>query len=335
MRVRGQTSVVWALLFSTLIFYSIVPAQEKPLKKITWGVTSLSAGNWIPWLAKEAKIYDKHGLDVQLVLLRGSGQTSAAILGGSIIAAPVTLTTMIMADLSGADFVNIAHTVAAVNTKLLVRPEIKRVEDLKGKRVGITSLGSLSDFLLKFTFRKYGLDPNRDITWLTMGTPTERLQGLLAGTVDAAEASYPVDLQGERKGFRVLLDLRKEVSYPSMSVVTRRKTVVEDRDTVARMLRAHVEGIAFFKQNKEFSMRVLGQQLKISDREVLETSYETYKQDFIAVPYPITKGLDATYEFIAQTRPDVRSRKPEEFVDASFIAELEKSGFIKRLYEGK
>lgn len=310
-------------------------SQDRPLKKINWGVTSLSAGNWIPWIAKEAKIYDKHGLDVELILLRGSGQTSAAMLGGSIFASPVTLTTMIMADLSGADFVNVAHTVAAVATKLLVKPDIKRVEDLKGKRVGITSLGSLSDFLLKHTFRKYGLDPTRDITWFMMGTPTERLQGLLSGTVDAAEASYPIDLQGEKKGYRVLLDLRKEVSYPSMSVVTRRKTIAEDRDTVARMVRAHVEGIAYFKQNKEFSMRVLGKALKINDREMLENSYETYKQDFISVPYPITKGLDATYDFIAQTRPEVRSRKPEEFVDTSFIAEMEKTGFIKKLYEQK
>lgn len=323
------------VLLSVLSFVSRTNAQEKPLKKINWGVTSLSAGNWIPWIAKEAKIYDKHGLDVQLILLRGSGQTSAAMLGGSIFASPVTLTTMIMADLSGADFVNVAHTVAAVATKLLVRPDIKRVEDLKGKRVGITSLGSLSDFLLKHTFRKYGLDPNRDVTWFMMGTPTERLQGLLAGTVDAAEASYPIDAQGEKKGYRILLDLRKEVSYPSMSVVTRRKTIAEDRDTVARMVRAHVEGIAFFKQNKEFSMRVLGHQLKINDREMLENSYEIYKQDFISVPYPITKGLEATYDFIAQSRPEVRNRKPDEFVDASFIAELEKSGFIKKLYEQK
>ena len=138
-----------------------------------------------------------------------------------------------------------------------------------------------------------------------MGTPTERLQGLLAGTVDAAEASYPIDAQGEKKGYRILLDLRKEVSYPSMSVVTRRKTIAEDRETVARMVRAHVEGIADFEQNKEFSLRVLGKALKITDREMLENSYETYKQDFIATPYPITKGLEATYDFIArQTRPE-------------------------------
>ena len=75
--------------------------------------------------------------------------------------------------------------------------------------------------------------------------------------------------------------------------------------------------------------------MKITDREMLENSYETYKQDFISVPYPITKGLEATYDFIAQTRPEVRNRKPEEFVDTSFIAELEKSGFIKKLYEQK
>jgi ABC-type nitrate/sulfonate/bicarbonate transport system substrate-binding protein len=92
-------------------FSSIIPganAQDKPLKKINWGVTSLSAGNWIPWIAKEAKIYDKHGLDVQLVLLRGSGQTSAALLGGSIFAAPVVLPTLMLADLSGADLINVA-----------------------------------------------------------------------------------------------------------------------------------------------------------------------------------------------------------------------------------
>jgi NitT/TauT family transport system substrate-binding protein len=318
-----------------LSFNASVLAQEKPLKKINWGVTSLSGGNWIPWLAKEAKIYEKHGLDVELILLRGSGQTSAALLGGSIFASPVALPTMMMADLSGADLVNVAHTVPGVQTKMLVKPEIKRAEDLRGKRIATSSLGSLGDFLFKYILRKNGVDPNREITWLSIGTPPERLQALISGVVDATEASYPFDLQGERKGFRVLFDARKEVIYPSMSIVTRRKNIVEDRDTVMRMVKAHVEGIAYFKNNKEFSIKVLSKQLKINDRETLENSYETYKQDFISVPYPITKGLEATYDYVAQTRPEIRNRKPEEFVDPSFIAELDKSGFIKRLYESK
>ena len=310
-------------------------AQDKPLKKINWGVTSLSGGNWIPWIAKEAKIYEKHGLDVQLILLRGSGQTSAALLGGSIFASPVALPTVMLADLSGADLINVAHTVPGVQTKMLVKPEIKRAEDLRGKRIATSSLGSLGDFLFKYILRKNGLDPNREITWLAIGTPPERLQALFSGVVDATEASYPFDLQGERKGFRVLFDARKEVVYPSMSIVTRRKSIVEDRDTVMRMVKAHVEGIAYFRNNKDFAIRVLSKQLKMNDRETLENSYDTYKQDFIPVPYPIMKGLEATYDYVAQTRPEIRGRKPEEFMDPSFIAELDKSGFIKKLYEPK
>ena len=132
--------VVAVLLFIESIHSSTL-AQDKPLKTINWGVTSLSGGNWIPWIAKEAKIYEKHGLDVQLILLRGSGQTSAALLGGSIFASPVALPTVMLADLSGADLINVAHTVPGVQTKLLVKPEIKRPEDLRGKRIATSSLG--------------------------------------------------------------------------------------------------------------------------------------------------------------------------------------------------
>jgi NitT/TauT family transport system substrate-binding protein len=314
---------------------SVVRAQDKPAKKIYWGVTSISASNWIPWIAKEAKIYQKNGLDVELVLLRGSGQTSAALLGGSLFAAPVALPTVMLADLGGADLVNVAHTVPGVQSKLLVKQEIKRPEDLKGKKIATSSLGSLGDFLFRHILRKYGLDPNRDVTWMSVGTPPERLQALVSGAIDAADLSYPSDAQGERLGYRVLLDARKEVVYPSMSVVTRRKTIQDDRDMVMRLVRSHVEGIAYFKAHKDFSLKVLSKYLRTTDRELLEGSYEIYRQDFISVPYPIMKGLEATYDYVAVTRPEIRSRRPEEFMDPSFIAELDKSGFIKSLYEQK
>jgi NitT/TauT family transport system substrate-binding protein len=324
-----------ALLASVIGSVSSVHAQDKARKKINWGVTSLSASNWIPWIAKDAKIYEKNGLDVELILVKGSGQTSAAILGGSLFAAPVALPQLMLADLGGADLINVAHTVPGVQSKLLVKSEIKRPEDLKGKKIATSSLGSLGDFLFKYMIRKYGMDPNRDVTWLSIGTPPERLQALSSGVVDAADLSYPADVQGERLGFKILLDARKEVVYPSMSVVTRRKNIVEDRDTVMRMVRSHVEAIAYFKTHKDFSMKVLSKYLRINDKDLLEGSYELFRQDFISVPYPIMKGLDATYDYVATSRPEIRNRKPEEFMDPSFIAELDKSGFIKKLYEQK
>ena len=174
------------ILFVTVIASLIglplfAQAQDKPLKKISWGVTSLSASNWIPWIAKDAKIYEKNGLDVELILVKGSGQTSTAILGGSMFAAPVALPTVMLADLGGADLVNIAHTVPGVQSKLLVKQEIKRPEDLKGKRIATSSLGSLGDFLFRYIIRKHGMDPTRDVIWLSIGTPPERLQALASG----------------------------------------------------------------------------------------------------------------------------------------------------------
>jgi NitT/TauT family transport system substrate-binding protein len=334
MRLLPRFLVLALLLFIDSIHSSSL-AQDQPLKKINWGVTTLSASMWIPWLAKEAKIYEKNGLSVEPILLRGSGQTSQALLGGSLFAAPVALPQVMLANLTGADMVNVAHTIASPSNKLLVKPEIRKPEDLRGKKVATSSLGSLGDFLFRYILRKHGIDPNREITWLSIGTNSERLQALLTGAIDGADVTYPADVQAERKGFRVLIDARKEIVYPTTSIVTRRKTIQEDRDTVMRFVRSHVEGIAFFKQNKEFSLKVLTKYVKTNDPEFLEGSYALFKQEFISVPYPIMKGLEATYDYVALTRPEIRGHKPEEFMDPSFIAELDKSGFIKKLYEGK
>ena len=328
----------WLAAVTVLFVVSIAAigsAQEAPLKKVNWGQTALSASMWIPWIAKEARIYEKNGLSVEIVLLRGSGQSSQAMMGGSLFAAPVALPQVMLANLNGADMVNVAHTIAVASSKLLVKPEIRKAEDLRGKKVATSSIGSLGDFLFRYALRKHGINPAREIAWIAIGTNGERLQALLSGAIDGADVTYPADIQAERKGYRVLIDARKEITFPTTSVVTRRKNIREDRDTVMRLVRSHVEGIAFHKQNKEFALKVLTKYVRTTDAEFLEGSYNMFKQDFIAAPYPITKGLEPTYDYVAQTRPDIRNHKPEEFVDASFIAELDKSGFIKKLYEGK
>ena len=328
--------LISALVVILLLICRDAFSQDKTLKKIVWGQTSISSSQWIPWIAKDARIYEKYGLDVDIVYLRGgSGDTSKALVAGSIFAAPVTTATVMTANLAGADLTTIAHTVKAVQSKVVARPELKRPEDIKGKRLASSGLGSLGDFLHRVVIKKYGLNPERDVTWLTVGAPPDRLAALEAKLVDAADLSYPHDVQAEKKGYRVLWDARIEVPYPSMSVVTRKKTIQEDHDTVARMIRAHVEAIHFLKTQKEASLKILAKYLRTSDRELLEGSYEIYKDDFIAAPYPITQGMQTTYEYVAQRRPEIYSHKPEEFTDPSFITELDKSGFIKKLYGQK
>ena len=322
-----------AFFLSAIASATNANGQDKPLKKIYWGVSTLSPNLWIPWLAKEARIFEKNGLDVESVLLRGSGQTSQAMVAGSLFASSVASPAVMLANLNGADLANVAHGIAAQGSKLMVKPEIRKPEDLRGKKVGISSLGSAGDLIFGYVLRKYGIDANREINFLAVGNTAERLQALYSGMVDGADLTYPADVQAERKGFRVLLDAKKELVYPTASVVTRRKTIREDRDTVMRFVRSFVEGIAFLKHNREFSQKVLAKYLRTSDPEYLEGAYTLFRQDFISAPYPITKGLDAVYEIVAYRKPEIRNHKAEEFVDSSFVAELDKSGFIKKLYE--
>ena len=145
-----------------------------------------------------------------------------------------------------------------MQSKLLVKPEIKRPQDLKGKKLAVSGFGSLGDFLERYIIRKYGLEPGRDVIMLSIGNQPERSQALETGAVDAADLSFPADVQATRKGFKVLWDAKQEVSYPSMSVVLRRKSITDDRDTVMRMVKAHVEAIHFLKANKEASTKILG-----------------------------------------------------------------------------
>src|SRR5262249_61629622 len=156
-----------------------------------WGVTSLSASQWIPWIAKDAKIYEKYGLDTELVLLRGSGQSAQAIIGNSILAAPCTLTTVMSAVLSGADLVTVAHTVPGVQSKLLVKPDIKRPQDLKGKKLAVSGFGCLGDFLERYIIRKYGFGPGREVGMRFLWNQTGRNPGLETGGAAAARTFVP------------------------------------------------------------------------------------------------------------------------------------------------
>ena len=192
--------VVVALLASLVGSALSAQDQDKALKKIRWGVTSMSASNWIPWIAKDMKIYEKNGLDIEMILVKGSGQTSPAIIGGSLFAAPVR------GDASNdgqsrrrRSGQHRAHGARSAE-QMLVKQEIRKAEDIKGKRVATSGLGSLGDFMFHVIMRKYGLNPDTDIIWITVGTPPERLQALAAGSVDAADLSYPIGCAGRNDG---------------------------------------------------------------------------------------------------------------------------------------
>jgi NitT/TauT family transport system substrate-binding protein len=321
------------LIASLFVSPSILFAQSRALKKVQVGVPAISMGNIIIYFTKEARIFEKYGLDVDPVAVAGSGIASKALISGSVLISPIATPTVMTAVLAGSDMVILAHTMPGVIQSLMVRPDIKRDEDLKGKTIGVTTFGSLTDFLVKYLARQKGLNPDKDFALLQIGTDSDRFLALQQGRIQGATLSHPNFIFAQRAGFHVLWDFFRDVDYPWSEIATTRTQIKQDRDLVMRYMRAHLEGIARFKQEPELGKRVIKKMLRLDDDSLAQESWELFAKHRIAAPYPNLKGMKTSYEYVAATRPDVYKHKPEEFIDASFVEELDKSGFIKKLYE--
>jgi NitT/TauT family transport system substrate-binding protein len=329
---KQKAAFMALLILFALAFAVAVAAQTKPLKKIRVGVSAVSMGNIILYVMKEGRLYEKYGLDAEVITMNGSGISSKALVSGGIDIAPIATPTVINANLAGADMQILAHTLPGVVHALMVKPEIKRVEDLKGKKVAVSSLGSLTDFLVRFIAKKKGLNPDRDVTLIQTGGDSDRIVALSSGVVDGAALSHPAYGRAQKLGFSMLWDSAKEVNYPWIEITTRRALIKRDRDMLTNYMKAHLEGIALFKRDREFGKRVIKKTLRVDDDELVNQSYDIFSKAFIPAPYPNLHGMKTSYEYVAATRPDVWKHKPEEFADLSFVEELDKSGFIKSLY---
>jgi len=326
----------WPLVIfmaSLFVSPSVLFAQSRALKKVQVGVPAISMGNIIIYFTKEAKIFEKYGLDVDPVAVAGSGIASKALISGSVLISPIATPTVMTAVLAGSDMVILAHTMPGVIQSLMVRPEIKRDEDLKGKTIGVTTFGSLTDFLVKYLARQKGLNPDKDFALLQIGTDSDRFVALQQGRIQGATLSHPNFIFAQRAGFHVLWDFFRDVDYPWSEIATTRTQIKQDRDLVMRYMRAHLEGIARFKQEPDLAKKVIKKMLRLDDDSLAQESWELFAKHRIAAPYPNIKGMKTSYEYVAATRPDVYKHKPEEFIDSSFVEELDKSGFIKKLYE--
>src|SRR6476660_4309783 len=253
---------------------SVLFAQSRALKKVQVGVPAISMGNIIIYFTKAAKIFEKYGLDVDPVAVAGSGIASKALISGSVLISPIATPTVMTAVLAGSDMVILAHTMPGVVQTLMVRPEIKRDEDLKGKTIGVTTFGSLADFLVRHLARKRGLNPDKDFGLLQIGSDSDRLIALRQGKIPAATLGHPQLIMAQRAGFSLLWDFFKDVDYPWSEIATTRTQIKQDRDLVMRYMRAHLEGIALFKKDPEFAKKVIKKTLRIDDDSLAQESWE-------------------------------------------------------------
>ena len=331
MRLPG-VKIFFPLALSLMLF-TIALAQEKKMEKLRVGGGSASATQLTMWLAKEGGYYEKQGLNVEAISTPGSSLVLQAMLAGELPIIQLGGAASIQANLAGADTVIVATIVRKFLFWIYGRPEIGRMEDLKGKVFGTTRFGSLSDLASRFALRSYGIDPERDITMVQTGGPAETVAAMLTGKVQAAALSPPATLQAKKVKLKELLDMSKlDAEYHINGVVTTRRFLRSNEDTVRRFLRAYIEGAVRAQKDKAFALKTMAKIFRTDDREVLEESYDMIvKSNFAIPPYPSLAGVASLLQGLEKSNPKAKGAKPEDFADGRLVREIEQSGFIKNL----
>ncbi|MGH7784476.1 MAG: ABC transporter substrate-binding protein, partial [Candidatus Binatia bacterium] len=304
--------------------------------KIRVGFSALSLANSPVWIAEERQIFKKYDIEPELIVV-GGGATRAvsAVIAGDLQFGTTGGGAAISAALGGADIVMVAAGNNKGIQRLIVRPEIKTPEALKGKRVGVTTIGSSGHLALLLMEKKWGMNPE-DVQVVQLGSSPVMLISLQKGGVDAAMLQDPTFFMAEDAGYKTLGDpATMEIPYLQNIMVASRGYLHSHRDAANRFIKALVEGIAFFKKNKDESLKILMKKMRIEKgkENYLERSYQLYSSQYIDnVPYVSVSGTRTVLEFLVKDFPKAKSADPNSFIDSSLIKPLEDSGFIRSLY---
>ena len=238
------------------------------------------------------------------------------------------------ARLKGAGNVLVATYTPTMPFSLYVNNKIQDGKQLKGGKIAISRFGSSSDFAARYILTRLGVEPVKEATLMQIGNQCERLSALLSGAVDGALIDAPNTLLARQQGFRQLADASiLGLTYPHNNIATTDRFIREEPETVMSFVRAFVEGVAYYKTHKAESVQMIREFLRVNDTAVAEEAYDYFARITPAKPYPIIEGIRTVLDEIALTDPSAKNAKPEQFVDSSFIAKLDKSGYIDRLYK--
>jgi ABC-type nitrate/sulfonate/bicarbonate transport system substrate-binding protein/tetratricopeptide (TPR) repeat protein len=308
-------------------------APAAPIK-VRIGSTAVAAALALPWLARDTGLYEQNGLDAEIISVGTGPLAVQAMIAGELDLAYNTAPSLVTANLGGADVVMLAGGVNTMIFSLVAGSGVDRIEDLRGKRLGITRLGTSSDFNARYVLKRYGLEPDADVAMIQMSGIPEILTGLVAGAVDAGMMSHPTLVNAKQQGYHVVLDLGKlGLEYQHNGVMSTRHYVDAHPDAVRRVLKAHVEAIHRFKTDKAAAIDSLSRFTQITDPAILEETWQAYAGTYFEqVPYATVPGLQVDIDGLVATVPAAAGVRAESYVDNRFMDELLRGGLIQQLY---
>jgi len=291
----------------------------------------------MPWMAQEAGLFKKYNIDFNLVFISSSSIVTAALLGGD---AEMTITGAIgnvAAYVRGStDIVFIGGVKNTMTQTLVAGGNIKRPEDLRGKKIGVSRIGGNSHYFTIQALRRYGMDATKDVQFIQTGGDPETLAAFISGSIDVANLTPPTDAQAIARGYHYVIygpDLK--IPYAATAFVTKRSLMAKRPQVIDNFMHAMAETAKLMHTDREFVYKVLGKYLRISDRNVLDSAYNAEIK--VLEPRLVIKpeALQATLDELAQTDPRAKNVKPQDMIDNRYLNEMEKSGFFDQLWAKK
>jgi len=305
-------------------------ASAQELKKIKIGYPAIAYNQIQIWVAKDAGLFRKHGLDAEIVYFRGGQMATQALVAGD--PPIVNIGTVVQANLQGHDVVLIASSENTYSYSVVARPGITTLEQLKGKRLGVSGFGSASHNATVILFKRFNLEPNKDVAVVVAGPTSDRLSAVEAGRVDATVVTPPELPRARKQGLVEVYDmLALGIEVQGNGFATSRSFIKSQRDTALSALKSYVEAVHFIHRNRDEARKIIAKYLRLSDAEVIDATYAAFVKTVAKKPYPTLKGIQFLLDEVAAKSPNAKSAKPEQFVDLSLLQQLEKEGFFAEM----
>jgi NitT/TauT family transport system substrate-binding protein len=313
-----------------LVFLLTPAARAQDLKRIKIGYPAISYNQIHIWVAKDAGLFKKYGLDAEIIFFRGGQMATQALVAGD--PPIVNIGTVVQAGLQGHDVVLIASSENSYNYSVVARPSITKIEQLKGKRLGVSGFGSASHNASLILLKKFNLEPSKDVALVVAGPTTDRLTAVEAGRIDATVLTASELPRARKQGLVEVYDMVDlGVEVQGNGFATSRSFIKSQRDTVLSALKGYVEAIYYINRNRDESRKIIAKYLRLTDPEILDATYNAFVKTVAKKPYPTLKGIQFLLDEVAAKLPNAKTAKPEQFVDLSLLQQLEKEGFFSEM----
>ena len=320
------------LILAVAIVFVISKRAEA---KSTLAYISDSPSSSVPfWVAKDAGIFKKHGLDVDMLFINGSTRGIQSLIAGDLNFTGAVGTSAINGRLAGGDIRIINSLVNTLPYYIVGKPEIKSPEELKGKSAATHIPGTSADFALRLALKRFGIAYD-DIKAVMIGGSPALVAAVMNGQLDFTMVTEPGKIEAERAGLKVIIDMAKlDIPFQFTCAVTTGQMIRTQPETVMSFVKAMAEAVHFYKNNKDAVIKIMQKYTRGQERPVLEGAYAAYDEMLVEDTYPTLEGLKNTLDVQASFDPKAANAKVEDLVELRFVDELKKSGFIAKLYDG-